>query len=568
MKTFKDIESKLETVKIKPLSAEEKIVLWSNIEKGMIEPQKSPFFQKIVSPFASFHFQKSLAFSLITAVIFGTSGVAFAYADSAKPGDVLFPLSVVKEKIIISLTPTKNQNEVRLKYAEKRIEQGNEFLATINAKVVTSTTTRDLADEIATGTMPIVYSKHQKATTSPAIVSDAVSRLSATIAYLQGVKADLVQNGNTSAAQTIQNAIDKILEQITVAANQNTIVIAKIKEHKNQFNVVVSTKNASTTMTTNIAINTKKDTQKVTITEKENKSIENNRNKKEGDDDKETDNDKKDKDSRKNGNNNEDKDENENDKNNEDDGREDENNNGFLEWLHLEKKTDVCHKEKTINVASSAINAHLKHGDKLGTCKEIPSVPATDTIAPVVSNVSSSVTATSAKVVWDTNENTTAVFWYGTTTAFELSVSLANLATHQETNLSPLLSDVTYLFAIVAKDAAGNTGTSTTGAFKTSALSDTTAPIISDIVVTHASEIATISWKTNESATGKIYYGTATPIVLATAPDTKQDGAYSLNHSFNLTGLATSTTYYFVLEGKDATGNIGTSTEQHFETGA
>jgi len=565
MKIFKDVESRLNNVKIKPLSSEEKGILWSKIEKGMAAPQKSPFFQRIASPFSALHFQKSFAFTMIALLLFSTSGVAFAYADSAKPGDVLFPLGVAKEKIVIFLSPTNTQNELRLKYAEKRIEQGNEFLTALNTKLITSTTTRTLADTIATGTPTTASSYHNNATTSPAVVSDAVNRLSATIAYLQGVKADLEKNGNLAASQTIQNAIDKILEQVTVAANQNAIVIAKVQEHKNQFNVVVSTKNASTTTTTNLALNTKKDTQKITITEKENGRVR-------------THEDSREKESVKKEEKKQDDDEHKNDKkyekknNRSDDEGDDEDNNnehrGFFNWFGSDKKIDICHKGETISVSSSAKKAHLEHGDYTGECKTNTLPVVIDTLAPVVSGISTSLTPTTAKIAWDTNENATAILWYGTTTAFDSSVSLGTLAAHQEANFSSLLPDTTYSFAIVAKDASGNSSTSTTSTFKTSVLLDITAPTISDVVITHASEIATVLWKTNENATGKIYYGTVTPLILATAPNTKLDAGYSLNHSFNLTGLATSTTYYFVLEGKDAAGNTGTSTEHQFTTGA
>jgi hypothetical protein len=561
MKTFNEIEKKLNKVSVKPLSEEEKGVLWRKIERGIIAPEKSPYWQNISRGFSMFRLRASIAFAVIVAILFGGTGVAFA-CESAKPGDFLFPVAVLKEKIVISLTPTQNQNEVRLKYAEKRIEQGNDILNTLRTGIITSTSTRVLADTIAISmptTTPPAY--HQKVTSSPAVVKNAVDRLSATIAYLQGVKADLLVGGNTVAAASIQTAIDKILEQVSLAANQNATVVAKIQEHKNQFNVVVSANNASTTTTVKLALNTKKDTQKITITEKENKPavrIEEARNKGQAKKEEKKEEKKHENENRQNGT--------EDDNDNED--NEDDNKKGFFGWFGNDKKSNVCHKGETINISNSAVMAHLKHGDSVGVCNATTNTNSSDTTAPIVSNISTSVTPTTAKITWGTNENATAVFWYGTAGAFETSTEKETLADHQEINLSALSSDTTYSFVIAAKDGSGNVSTTTVQTFKTTVPLDTTAPVISDIVADHLSETATVSWETNENATGKIYYGIATPIVFASAPNTKLNDAYSLNHVFNLTGLATSTTYYFVLEGKDAAGNIGTSTEHQFTTGS
>jgi len=656
MKMFnEEIESRLNNVSVKPLSGEEKGIMWSKIEKGIAAPIRSPFWQSIRSPFAQLRLQTSVTVALMVAVLFSGTSVAFAYADSAKPGDMLFPLALVKEKIVISLTPTNQQGAVRLKYAEKRIEQGNEFLTALNTTVITSTSTKALGGNIASSSTSsgTTYSYQGTASSSPALVGNAVNRLSATVAYLQGVKADLLASGNTASAETIQNAIDKILGQVSNAANQNPIVIAKVQEHKNQFNVTVSTTNASTTTTTRVAINTKKDTQKVTITEKDNTQVRtvSDSNKKE--------NEKK---NEGKGKNDEHENSRKNDDRDDDKDRDNDDRGGFFEWLGF-NKTDICHKGTTINVANSAVKAHLKHGDKTGRCDvSVPPTNTNDTTAPVVSNISTSVTATTAKIAWGTNENATAVLSYGTTNALGTSVNLTSLTSTQESNLSGLLSDTTYYFtiaakdasgnvtttavstfktsvasadttapvvsniattvtpttakitwstnenatavllygttasfgssanesvsqlnqesnlsgltadttyhfAIVAKDAAGNTSTTTTNTFKTSFAPDTTAPTFSNLVVSSSAGTTNVSWTTNENATGKIYYGTVSPITVAGAPLTIQSGAYTANHTFNLNGLTASTTYYFLLEGKDSAGNTGFDIEHQFTTG-
>lgn len=97
----------------------------------------------------------------------------------------------------------------------------------------------------------------------------------------------------------------------------------------------------------------------------------------------------------------------------------------------------------------------------------------------------------------------------------------------------------------------GSTGTTTA-----TTTIDVVAPVISNIVTSGvASTTATVSWNTNELATGKLSYGTSTPLTLYMSTTT-----LSSAHSFNLTGLTASTTYQLMVESKDAANNTATST--------
>lgn len=96
--------------------------------------------------------------------------------------------------------------------------------------------------------------------------------------------------------------------------------------------------------------------------------------------------------------------------------------------------------------------------------------------------------------------------------------------------------------------------------------SDTSAPLISNVNVSGVgSTTAAVNWTTNEEATSKVYYGTTTPINLGSALSASQ-GGMAILHSVPLTGLATSTTYYYVVEAKDAVNNIATSSQSSFTT--
>ncbi len=98
--------------------------------------------------------------------------------------------------------------------------------------------------------------------------------------------------------------------------------------------------------------------------------------------------------------------------------------------------------------------------------------------------------------------------------------------------------------------------------------SDVIAPIISAINVSGVSSTtATISWQTNEAATSKIYYGTTTPVSLGSALTVSNNSLVN-SHIVGLSGLASSTTYYYVLESKDASLNTATTSTQSFVTTA
>lgn len=97
-------------------------------------------------------------------------------------------------------------------------------------------------------------------------------------------------------------------------------------------------------------------------------------------------------------------------------------------------------------------------------------------------------------------------------------------------------------------------------------VADTTAPVISAISTSNmSSTTAMISWQTNEVATSKIYFGTTTPVNLGTA-SAVSNNSLVINHSLGLTGLASSTIYYYVLESKDMALNTATTTTQSFVT--
>ncbi len=189
-----------------------------------------------------------------------------------------------------------------------------------------------------------------------------------------------------------------------------------------------------------------------------------------------------------------------------------------------------------------------------------------DTTAPLISNVTVSVGTSTARIQWTTNETATGDIDFGTTTAYGSNKAGSTSGTAQDIILSDLLPSTTYHFKVSAEDTSGNNASTTDATFTTGSLPvvDTTAPVISSIAVSGlASTTATVSWNTNELATGKVYYGTTSPIGLGAILNIGTT-TLSTGHSFNLLGLTASTTYYFLLESKDGNNNATTSAEQSF----
>jgi len=199
--------------------------------------------------------------------------------------------------------------------------------------------------------------------------------------------------------------------------------------------------------------------------------------------------------------------------------------------------------------------------------------PVADTTAPVISSISTSgISTTTVSINWLTNELATSKVYYSTTTPVNLAtaptVTNNALVTSRTMNLTGLAASTTYYFVVESRDAANNTATVSTQSFTTAALpaADTTAPVISSIGMSNVSSTtAMISWMTNESATSKIYYATSTPVNLSTALSVSNVSLLT-NHILNLGGLTASTTYYYVLESKDAANNTATTSTQGFVT--
>ena len=90
---------------------------------------------------------------------------------------------------------------------------------------------------------------------------------------------------------------------------------------------------------------------------------------------------------------------------------------------------------------------------------------------------------------------------------------------------------------------------------------DTTAPLISSIVVNSVGTEATLSWTTDELADSQVMYGTAPGVYEL---GTVSSAALVQNHSITLTGLTLGTVYYYQVSSSDADGNSRSSVDLNF----
>jgi len=95
---------------------------------------------------------------------------------------------------------------------------------------------------------------------------------------------------------------------------------------------------------------------------------------------------------------------------------------------------------------------------------------------------------------------------------------------------------------------------------------DTTAPVISAVNVSNIStSSARVTWTTNEASNSMVYYGTSSPLNLATAQSVSSS-AMTTSHGLDLTGLVQNTQYFIVAQSTNAVSLTSTSSQSTFTT--
>lgn len=93
---------------------------------------------------------------------------------------------------------------------------------------------------------------------------------------------------------------------------------------------------------------------------------------------------------------------------------------------------------------------------------------------------------------------------------------------------------------------------------------DISAPRMFPATVSVTTNSATITWTTSEAANSRVMYGTSWPFLFSTAPSVS--GGYGTSPSVTLTGLSPNTTYFYVRESTDVSGNVQYTIGETFRT--
>jgi len=174
-------------------------------------------------------------------------------------------------------------------------------------------------------------------------------------------------------------------------------------------------------------------------------------------------------------------------------------------------------------------------------------LPLPDIGAPVIIGkpLVTSITDSSAVVIWQTNESTNSVVSYGQGGSLDQSVATAQFKREHSVVLNNLASNQIHSYRVSVSDQAGNGPVqSVTLSFKTQITPDTSAPVIVEgpvvTAITHNSAI--VEWKTNEPANSEI-------------PGYTSNSVLKINHSLKLTGLNPNSPYSIQAKSTDELGN-------------
>jgi Polysaccharide lyase len=161
-----------------------------------------------------------------------------------------------------------------------------------------------------------------------------------------------------------------------------------------------------------------------------------------------------------------------------------------------------------------------------------------DTTPPVISGITATaITQTGATITWNTDEVSDSRVDYGLTTSYGSNVTNASDVTSHSLNLTGLTANTLYHYKVTSVDPSNNSSASADFAFTTQAVStDTTAPVITNVVLTPTSSSVTATYTTDDPATTRLKLLTPiTPSVF--------DATLVNNHTATISGLTPGTSY-------------------------
>ncbi|MDP9050626.1 MAG: fibronectin type III domain-containing protein [Acidobacteriota bacterium] len=181
----------------------------------------------------------------------------------------------------------------------------------------------------------------------------------------------------------------------------------------------------------------------------------------------------------------------------------------------------------------------------------------TSTPGPVISSIAvSSISSTSAVITWSTDQPSTSLVNFGTTTGYGSSSGLiASLVTAHSVTLTGLTAGTPYNFDVISANSSAVSSVSGNVTFTTTSVTSK-PPVISNVATTNVSQTAaTVTWTTDQPSSSQVDYGTTTGYgsssgLMATLVTT---------HSVTLAGLTAGTTYNFDVTSANAASQSTTS---------
>ncbi len=187
-----------------------------------------------------------------------------------------------------------------------------------------------------------------------------------------------------------------------------------------------------------------------------------------------------------------------------------------------------------------------------------------DVTAPIISNVVATPAGTSVVVTWDTDEIASSLIDYGATASYGTSTTESDISprvTSHSVTIGGLASQSLYHFRIKSTDDSTNLATGSDGTFSTT---DITSPVVSSIVATPTHNSVQITWDTDEASSTYLDYGTS--ISYGTTTSETDTSPRVTSHSVSLSGLNPGSYYFYRLNSKDSSLNLGQSISQFFIT--
>lgn len=118
-----DFEKKMNTIGVKKASMAEKSSIWL----GMIKEKESR--DRKVGVLSIFNFKKHMVGALIALLILGGGGGVVAASNASVPGDTLFAVDRAVERVRLNLADDEKKSELRVRFAEERIEEAKEVVS-------------------------------------------------------------------------------------------------------------------------------------------------------------------------------------------------------------------------------------------------------------------------------------------------------------------------------------------------------------------------------------------------------------------------------------------------------